>query len=167
MTKKKNQSTPLPQQAEKSKNQLKNKESPSSGTFSIPEKEEIVSPGPNIVHPSAGPIPRKNVEVIEQSHRLMFGELQVDINEAVSQNKGTSSKSRPTLDNPAITDTYQDNPGTSPNSETHNWANLFNGALSAKDMKLGFVTPVIKEGKPVVKLNDDELLKDLLIGRLL
>ena len=43
-----------------------------SNPSSIAEGDELITPGPSIVHPTAGAIPRRDAQVIEESNRVMF-----------------------------------------------------------------------------------------------
>lgn len=71
MAKKKKASTPLPQTLTSSNETLVNntlQNSKNTGAVSNPstivEDEELVTPGPSIVHPSVGAIPRTDAEII-------------------------------------------------------------------------------------------------------
>lgn len=72
--KKKKPSTPLPQSLASFHNatfdHLQSKNSSQSNSATIVEGDEMVTPGPSIVHPSAGPISRKDVKLLKNRIRL-------------------------------------------------------------------------------------------------
>ena len=92
MAKKKKASTPLPQTLTSSNETLVNntlQNSKNTGAVSNPstivEDEELVTPGPSIVHPSVGAIPRTDAEIIASFNRLSFGNLRENTNGTVTR----------------------------------------------------------------------------------
>ena len=123
----------------------------------IAEDEELVTPAPSIAHPTAGAIPRKDMETIRASNRVMFQGITEQANGTV-----TASPSHPvsTVSTPAGGGFAAGGPATpEQDKEANEWEGLFKGSLNAKGMPLGFVAPKICDGKPVVQLQKAEVDK--------
>lgn len=81
-------------------------------------KDELVIPGASIVHPSAGPIPRRDVQTIRESNRVMFHNLE-------EQSNGTViSPTKDSNPNPELLQNLF--------HQCNEWSELFKGSLTAK-----------------------------------
>lgn len=137
MAKKKEPSTPLPQSLASFHNatfdHLQSKNSSQSNSATIVEGDEMVTPGPSIVHPSAGPISRK--ELKNRIGLVMFQGIQEKSNGTVPTSSAKGSGSGSKSSSPPVVEV------SLPVSD--DWSDLFKGKWNAQGMKLGFVPPVV------------------------
>lgn len=151
MAKKKEPSTPLPQSLASFHNatfdHLQSKNSSQSNSATIVEGDEMVTPGPSIVHPSAGPISRK--ELKNRIGLVMFQGIQEKSNGTVPTSSAKGSGSGSKSSSPPVVEV------SLPVSD--DWSDLFKGKWNAQGMKLGFVPPVVKDGTSVAQLQATEL----------
>lgn len=118
---------------------------PNSSSF-----DELVAPPSSVVHPSAGVIPRRDMEVIVASNRDLQASVEANLNSVNSHDVRSSATGQGTSINISIPHVEE------PRKE--GWANLFDGEkLAAKGQKLKFVAPLIKDGKHIAKLQQPEI----------
>lgn len=103
---------------------------------SINEDEELVIPEPNLVHRSAGAIPRRDAEII----RSFSQDAGLDFN---SKSNGTVMMAGGSGSCP-VSGSGPSSPAVAMNST--NWSTLFDSKLNAKGMSLSFVAPCLQKG---------------------
>lgn len=102
----------------------------------IEENDELVTPGAHIVHPSAGAIPRRDVQIIEASHRSFFQGLGEKSNGTVLVGDSVSRSGQ----NPGPVGS-QTPPGTDSNTSPE-WSGLFKGKLNASERRSKYMRRV-------------------------
>lgn len=108
--------------------------------------DELVTPPPHLVHPSGGKMTRRELAFLLESHKHLG--LSANGGSSVAANSGAQATPRVDVA-----------PAVAVSPEKPSWAEVFQGDLNSKGMSLGFINPVVKDGKKFLALDPVEVNK--------
>lgn len=162
MARKKKQTTPLPQPtistALDAQDLQSLRKSSTLHPSTIDEEDEMVTPPPHLVHPSAGQLRRGDVRAIGELNRTTMSDLQTKTNGTVPRvSSSTVPLISPVPPPPSVVVPPPVSASQGGEAQKDEWAGLFKGKLTAKGTSLSFVAPCVKDGKLVAQLQASEL----------